>query len=77
MQDLTSALLMFGDPYSLLSLVVGVFIGTVIGAIPGLSTVMAISIALPFTFSLEPIAGLLLLIGVYKGGCTAERLALF
>ena len=67
-QDLASGLFLFGDPISLLVLVIGVFIGAIIGAIPGMSTVMAISIVLPFTFSLEPIAGLLLLIGVYKGG---------
>lgn len=67
-QDLMSGLVLFGDPYSLLALVVGVFIGALIGAIPGLSTVMAISMVLPFTFSLEPIVGLLLLVGVYKGG---------
>lgn len=67
-QDLMSGLVLFADPYSLLALAVGVFIGALIGAIPGLSTVMAISMVLPFTFSLEPIVGLLLLIGVYKGG---------
>lgn len=68
MQDIISGLTLFADPFGLIALVAGVFIGAIIGAIPGLSTVMAISIALPFTFSLEPIAGLLLLVGVYKGG---------
>lgn len=68
LQDLTSGFILFGDPFSILSLVIGVFIGAIIGAIPGMSTVMAISIVLPFTFSLPPIAGLLLLVGVYKGG---------
>lgn len=68
LHDLMSGLTLFADPFSLLSLMAGVFIGVIIGAIPGMSTVMAISIALPFTFSLPPIAGLLLLVGVYKGG---------
>ena len=49
-------------------LVLGVAIGVVAGAIPGMSAVMAVALTLPFTFSLEPIFGILLLLGVYKGG---------
>ena len=53
---------------SFASLAVGVTIGVVAGAIPGLSATMAVALALPFTFSMQPIFGILLLLGVYKGG---------
>jgi putative tricarboxylic transport membrane protein len=53
---------------SLLSLAVGVIIGVIAGAIPGMSATMAVALALPFTFSLQPIFGILFLLGVYKGG---------
>ena len=49
-------------------LILGVTIGVIAGAIPGMSAVMAVALTLPFTFSLQPIFGILLLLGVYKGG---------
>ena len=68
MDDLLSGLMLFFEPLSILVLIVGVFLGVVVGAIPGLSTVMAIAVALPFTFSLPPVPAIMLLVGVYKGG---------
>ena len=53
---------------SILALIVGVAIGVVAGAIPGMSATMAVALTLPFTFSMTPITGILLLLGVYKGG---------
>ena len=53
---------------AILALIVGVAVGVVAGAIPGMSATMAVALTLPFTFSLEPITGILLLLGVYKGG---------
>ena len=49
-------------------MIVGLVIGIVIGAIPGLNVPLAVALALPFTFSLPPLAGLSMLIGIYKGG---------
>ena len=46
----------------------GLLIGIVIGAIPGLNVPLAVAIALPITFNLDPIAGLAMLVGIYKGG---------
>lgn len=53
---------------NLLAVGIGVAIGTIIGAIPGMTTPMGVALALPFTFSMPPVAGILLLLGVYKGG---------
>lgn len=47
---------------------VGVLIGTIIGAIPGMTTPMGVALALPFTFTMQPVTGILLLVGIYKGG---------
>jgi len=51
-----------------LLLALGVFIGTFVGAVPGMTTPMAVALTLPFTFTLSPVSGILLLLGVYKGG---------
>lgn len=47
---------------------IGVALGLVFGAIPGLTAVMAIAICLPITFGMTPINGLSLLMGLYIGG---------
>ncbi|MET4102596.1 putative tricarboxylic transport membrane protein [Roseovarius sp. MBR-78] len=57
-----------GNWEALLSLAIGIVIGVVGGAIPGISATMAVALALPFTFPMEAINGILLLLGVYKGG---------
>jgi putative tricarboxylic transport membrane protein len=49
-------------------MIVGLVIGIVIGAIPGLNVPLAVALALPFTFNLPPLAGISMLIGIYKGG---------
>lgn len=53
---------------NILAIALGVLIGVVVGSIPGLTATMAVALALPFTFSMEPIAAILLLVGIYKGG---------
>lgn len=45
----------------------GVLGGISIGALPGLTATMGVAILLPLTFSMEPIAGMLLLVGIYVG----------
>lgn len=46
----------------------GVIVGTTIGAIPGMTATMGVALALPFTFYMQPVTGILLLLGIYKGG---------
>lgn len=47
------------------ALLVGSIGGVLVGAMPGVGAAVAIAIALPVTFSLEPIVGLTLLLGIY------------
>jgi putative tricarboxylic transport membrane protein len=50
-----------------LAVVIGVVSGIVVGAMPGLSATMAISVLVPFTFGLEPLVALGLMAGIYNG----------
>ena len=45
----------------------GVFIGTFCGAIPGMTITMAVALTMPFTFSMEPLTAISLLLAVYVG----------
>ena len=45
----------------------GVFLGTAIGVLPGLGPVATISILLPITFGLPPVSALIMLSGIYYG----------
>jgi putative tricarboxylic transport membrane protein len=66
--SLVAGFSLVGNAEAFLSLFVGVVVGVIGGAIPGLSATMAVALTLPFTFSMAPINGILLLLGVYKGG---------
>jgi len=48
-----------------LALIVGSVGGVIIGAIPGVGAAVAIAILLPATFSMDPIVGLTVLLGIY------------
>lgn len=45
----------------------GAFVGTLIGVLPGLGPLATISMLLPFTFGLDPLAALIMLSGIYYG----------
>lgn len=67
-ENILSAFQLFLSIENILIVGLGVTIGTVIGAIPGMTTPMGVALALPFTFTLQPVTGILLLLGIYKGG---------
>lgn len=68
MENFSEVLTLFFVWDNFIAIAIGVFLGVVIGAIPGLTTTMAVALALPFTFSMEPVSAILLLVGIYKGG---------
>jgi putative tricarboxylic transport membrane protein len=55
----------------MLLLLVGVTAGILVGGIPGLTATMAVAILLPFTFGLDPLSGVILLLGIYSGAVYA------
>lgn len=67
-ENIANAFAIFATWDNALVLGLGVMIGTFVGAIPGMTTAMAVALTLPFTFTLPPVTGILLLLGVYKGG---------
>lgn len=67
-ENLSEALTLFLSFENFAVIFLGVLIGTLIGAIPGMTTPMGVALALPFTFTLHPVTGVLLLLGIYKGG---------
>jgi TctA family transporter len=52
---------------NLLYCLIGVFLGTVIGVLPGLGPVATISMLLPVTFGMAPVTALIMLAGIYYG----------
>lgn len=60
------ALLLRVDTY--LYIAAGLTVGMFVGAMPGLTTTLAMAVLLPVSFKLEPMLGIPFLIGVYKGG---------
>ena len=55
------------SPLSLFFSLLGVLLGIVFGAIPGLTATFGIAILIPVTFLLEPVHGMIMLAGVYAG----------
>ncbi len=55
------------QPANLVWCFTGVLIGNLVGVLPGMGVMAAISILLPLTFSMPPVAALLMLSGIYYG----------
>jgi putative tricarboxylic transport membrane protein len=55
------------QPWNLLSCFFGVFFGTLVGVLPGLGPVGAMSLLLPVTFGISPVTGIIMLAGIYYG----------
>lgn len=71
MVEFSTILAGFGDAFSLYNLafvLCGVVLGQFVGAVPGIGPIMAMAIAIPFTFGLDPLPAIAFLVGVNKGG---------
>ena len=49
-------------------MLLGVTLGQMVGAVPGIGPIMAMAIAIPFTFGLDSLPAIAFLVGVNKGG---------
>lgn len=52
---------------SLFMVFLGTLFGAILGALPGLGSIVGISVVLPFTFTLDQVSAIGLLLGVYAG----------
>lgn len=71
MVDFATIMAGFGDAFSLDNLIfiaLGVIVGQFVGAVPGIGPIMTMAIAIPFTFTMNPLAAIGFLVGVNKGG---------
>jgi putative tricarboxylic transport membrane protein len=55
------------QPNSLLMCFIGVLLGTLVGVLPGLGPVAAMSLLLPITYSINPVGAVIMLAGIYYG----------
>lgn len=67
MTELISVIGLVFTPSNLLVTFVGAFVGIFVGAMPGLSSIMGLSLMLPLTLKLEGTPGILMLLGVFCG----------
>ncbi len=65
------------DPFNLMLVLVGCFVGTLIGALPGLGPIHGVAILLPIAYGLgfQPEAALILLAGIYYGAEYGGRIS--
>jgi putative tricarboxylic transport membrane protein len=54
-------------PFNIIMCLIGVMLGTLIGVLPGIGPVATIAMLLPVTFTLSPVAALIMLAGIYYG----------
>ena len=59
---------------NLLLVCLGTALGIVFGAIPGLTATMGLALLVPFTFSMDPAGGLLMLAGIYVGAMYGDAI---
>jgi putative tricarboxylic transport membrane protein len=67
LSDLAHGFTVALDPHNLLYCLLGVLIGQIVGVLPGMGAMAAISLLLPLTFSMKPVAAILMLSGIFYG----------
>ena len=55
------------QPVNIFWCLVGCFLGTIVGILPGLGPAATIALLLPLTFGMEPTGGIIMLAGIYFG----------
>lgn len=67
-QMVINAIMQVCEPLSLLYLFIGFFVGVIFGAMPGLTSTLAIALLLPMTYSMPLSRALVMCMGVYMAG---------
>ena len=68
MEPVIQGLLLVLDPYNIALIFGGVVIGVIVGALPGLSSPMAVALLLPFTITLDPVPAICMMAALYCAG---------
>jgi putative tricarboxylic transport membrane protein len=56
------------QPMNLLFALIGVFLGTAVGVLPGIGPALTVALLLPVTYKLDPGGSLIMFAGIYYGG---------
>ena len=56
------------EPSKLLFALIGVFLGTAVGVLPGIGPALTVALLLPITFKIDPAGSLIMFAGIYYGG---------
>jgi putative tricarboxylic transport membrane protein len=68
MENIVTSIGLMFQPLAMVLISIGVVIGIIFGAIPGLTATTGVSLFLPLTFGMTPEMGMAILIGVWVGG---------
>src|SRR5512137_3181532 len=55
------------SPYNILLMIVGVFLGILVGVLPGLGAPNGVTLLMPLTFGMNPVSAIILLTSMYWG----------
>lgn len=65
LENLTSSMFLMMDLNVILALIGGIVIGYFVGALPGLTSSMGMALLIPFTFGMETIPAMVMLVAIY------------
>lgn len=73
---LSSGMSVVFAPKMFILIIFAVFLGTLFGALPGVSAMMAVTLGIPFTYKMDPVSAIAFLVAIYcasitGGGMTA------
>ncbi len=68
MDAVLQGIFLMADPMNIGLIFVAVLIGVIVGALPGLSSPMAVALLLPFTISMEPVPAISMMAALYCAG---------
>jgi putative tricarboxylic transport membrane protein len=65
LENLLHGLRVVAVPDVLMALIAGVVVGYIVGALPGLTSSIGMALLIPFTFDMDPIASIVMLVTIY------------
>jgi putative tricarboxylic transport membrane protein len=68
MEAVIEGLGLIADPFNILLIFGAVLVGVTVGALPGLSSPMAVALLLPFTITLDPVPAIAMMAALYCAG---------
>ena len=74
-QMLLDGLAVVFQPGTFFMTLLAIVMGTIFGALPGVSATMAVALGLPFTYSMDPVSAIVFLVAIYCSSITGGSIA--